>query len=95
MYEFYDRVERDKAAEELTEREGDKIEESKEQAALDWAEQEEKRELEELAKKEGKLPKQDPTKDPANTKWMEEQLAQQKRLLGDDFGEDVNFSMDD
>lgn len=97
LYEFYDRIEREKASEESTEEESDKIEQAKEQIALDWAEQEEKRELEELAKKEaGKsVAEVDPTQDPNNQKWMQEQLREQKRLLGDDFGEDMDFSMGD
>lgn len=97
LYEFYDRIERDKASEEMAERTDGKIEEAKEKEALDWAELEEKKELEELARKEGKASAEevDPTKDPANQKWMEEQLAQQKKLLGDDFGENLDFSMDE
>lgn len=95
LYEFYDRIEREKAATEQAEKEDDKIEETKNKAALDWAEQEEKRELEELDRKEKGLPPLDPTKDPANKKWMEDQIAEQKKILGDDFGEDVDFSMDE
>lgn len=98
MYEFYDRIEREKAAEEIAEKQDDKIEEAKEKEALDWAEAAEKAELEELARKEAGLPlkeHEDPTKDPANQKWMEEQLAEQKQLLGEDFGEDMSFSMDE
>lgn len=94
MYEFYDRIEREKAASELAEQQDDKIEHDKEKVALDWAEQEEKRELEELARKEGAVPTpEEQIADPANQKWMQEQLAEQKKLLGEDFGEDVNFSM--
>lgn len=94
LYEFYDRIEREKSASESAEQQGDKIEEAKEQVALDWAEQEEKRELEELAKKETPTPEEQ-VADPANQKWMEEQLAEQKKILGEDFGEDVDFSMDE
>lgn len=95
LYEFYDRIEREAAAEEIAEQQTDKIEEAKDQAAMDWAEQEEKRELEEQARREQGLPPEDPTKDPANVKWMQEQVAKQKQLLGDDFGEDFNFSEDE
>ena len=99
LYEFHDRIEREKATHESAEQQDDKIEEAKEKEALDWAELEEKKELEELAKKKGHdgptTPVLDPLKDPANLKWMEDQLAEQKKLLGDDFGDEVDFSMDD
>lgn len=96
LYEFYDRIEREKAAEENAEQQDGKIEEAKEKEALDWAEQEEKRELEEEARRNGQAPtpQVNPTEDPNNLKWMEEQLAEQKRLLGDDFGEDIDFAGD-
>lgn len=93
LYEFYDRIEREKAQEEKTNTESDKIEEAKEKEALDWAEQEEKRELEEELRLNGsKLDKPyngDPTKDPQNIAWMEEQLKKGKELFGDEFGEDI------
>lgn len=92
LYEFYDRIERAKAAEESIERQSDKIEEDKEKEVLDWAEQEEKKELEEIARKEGKLPpKVDVTQLEENRKWMEEQLRIQKELHGEDFGEEFQF----
>lgn len=94
MYEFFDRIERAKAAEEATEQESDKIEEEKEKAVLDWAEQEELRELEEM-KREGEASiKSDPTKDPENIKWMEEQMAAHKEKFGDDFGDDISESFE-
>lgn len=95
MYEFWDRIEREKAATESAEQEGDKIEEAKEKEVLDWAEREEQKELEELAKKGADQHKADPTKDPENIKWMQDQLEAQKKIFGDDFGEDVNFSLDE
>lgn len=93
LYEFYDKIERRKAEEERIHSESDKIEEDKEKAVLDWAELEEKKELDALkakaANQESK-PDSDPTKDPANIAWMEEQLAQGKKLLGESFGEDIS-----
>lgn len=47
LYEYHDRKERDNAQEHFFELEDDKIEEEQEQAALDWAEEEERKELEE------------------------------------------------
>jgi len=93
LYEFYDKIEREKAAQEATEQETDKIEEAKEQSEQDWAEQEEKRELAELAKQNGSKP--DPAKDKDNLKWMEDQLLAQKEILREDFGEDINLSLDE
>lgn len=89
LYEFYDRIERQKAQEERINSEDDKIEEAKEKEALDWAEQEEKRELEEELRAKGSKQASDPTKDPENIAWMEEQLNKGKQLFGEDFGEDI------
>lgn len=90
LYEFYDRLERSKAIEEQLEEENDKIEDVKERAALDWAEEEEKRELDAM-KAEGSKPTEpsDPTKDPENIRWMEEQLQKAKEEFGESFGEDI------
>lgn|GEM_PF-4169905 len=91
LYEFFDRIERVKAQEEQANKANDKIEEDKEKAALDWAQKEELKEL----KQELKLAKVDPTKDPANIKWMEEQLQKAKTQFGEDFGEDINENFED
>ena len=96
LYEFYDRIERDKAREEQLEAEDVRIEVEKEQGDLDWAELEEKKELEAMKaspKKEEPAPV-DPTKDPNNVKWMEEQLRLAKQQFGPSFGEDVDDNFD-
>lgn len=93
LYEFYDRIERRKAEEEQNNLDADRIEEDKEKAVLDWAEQEEKRELEALkakASSEESAHSGDPAKDPANVAWMEEQLQQAKQQFGESFGEDID-----
>jgi hypothetical protein len=95
LYEFYDRIERLKVAHEQLELEDDKIEEEKEQGVLDWAEQEEKKELDALktqaAEAESKpKPVEDPTKDPANIAWMQEQIEKAKEIHGESFGEDID-----
>lgn len=96
LYEFYDRIERTKAEDERLERESDKIEDNKDQANLDWAEQEEKRELDALKAEAAQASEvKDPTKDPENVKWMEEQIKNAKSLLGDDFGEDLTLKFDE
>lgn len=98
LYEFYDKVERRKAEEESSGQVNDKMEEERLQENLDWAEQEELRELEELKQKqaeEAKKKKADPAEDPENQKWMEEQIQKEikqgKKLFGEEFGEDINF----
>ena len=95
MYEFYDRIERQKAADEFLEQEGDRIEDDKERAALDWAEQEERKELDALKNKAIKSsPPKDPAKDPDNVAWMEKQMATAKEVYGDTFGEDIEDSFE-
>lgn len=94
LYEFYDKIERVKAATEAAEQETDKIEEKKEKAALDWAEEEERRELEALSKGETPANKPSATKPSEleeNKKWMEEQIRLNKKQFGEDFGDDIAF----
>lgn len=92
LYEFYDRVERTKAEEERFEQENDKIEENKEKVGLDWAEEMERKELEEEARKASQPI--DPSKDPKNIAWMEDQIKQAKEQYGESFGEDVDERFD-
>lgn len=97
LYEFYDRIERLKAEQERLEQEDVKIEESQDKAAEDWAEKMEREEREaemrsEAAKSEAKP---DPTKDPANIKWMEEQLEAGKKIFGETFGEDIEENFEE
>lgn len=100
LYEFYDRIEREKAEEERLEQESDKIEMEKEQKNLDWAEQQELQELKEMEAKASstdhavKDEPTDPVKDPDNVAWMEDQLQQAKQLYGDSFGEDISENFD-
>ena len=84
MYEFHSVHEEVEAAAERVQQENDKIEEAKEQATLDWVEQMETEDAAAAAAK-------DPSKDPQNVKWMEEQLALDKAAFGEDFGEDLNL----
>lgn len=88
LYEFYDKIERQSAAEERSTKEADKIEEAKEKEVLDWAEQEEKKELEEMQRQANKPIS--PAQDPENIKWMNEQLEKAKHIHGDTFGEDID-----
>lgn len=90
MYEFHSIREHEKAEVERTEQKADKIEEDKEAAVKDWADKLEAEELE-AEKLQAEKASQDPAKDPANVKWMQEQIALQKEEFGEEFGEDVNL----
>lgn len=82
-----------KAEEERLDQETDKMEDDKERAAVDWAEEEERRELEAMktsAAKSHEQPAPDPTKDPQNVRWMEEQIQKAKETFGESFGEDID-----
>jgi hypothetical protein len=98
LYEFYDKIERRAAEIEREEANAEKQEESKEKVDLDWAEQMEREELEQLKVKaaaDEAARKQDPTKDPENIKWMEEQIRLAKTQFGETFGEDVELKFDE
>jgi hypothetical protein len=101
LYEFYDKIERAEAEEESRNSEDDKILKEKEQASQDWAEEEERKELDELKRKRKEAaeaaptPVSDPSKDPDNIKWMEEEMAKAKALHGPDFGEDIKINFEE
>jgi hypothetical protein len=98
LYEFYDRIERTKAEEERLEQEDVKIEEDKDKVAEDWAEKMEREEREAELRtqaKESEKPVSDPTKDPANVAWMEQQIQAGKKAFGDSFGEDVEETFEE
>jgi hypothetical protein len=93
LYEFFDRIERKAAEEEIIKREEDRIEEDKEKAALDWAEEEERKELEGL-KAEGVKTSVDAASDPKNVEWMKRKLEEAKQIYGEEFGEDVKLDFE-
>lgn len=103
LYEFYDRIERQKAYEEQVDRENDTIERKKEQEALNWAEEEERREREEeearlreaASAEQVEEAEYDPTQDPENIDWMEEQIRKSKSVYGESFGEDIEDSFEE
>ena len=99
LYEFYDRYFRELAAENQVNEVTDTIEAKRVQENLDWAEQEEKRELEAMRAQQTTAPKPaeepaSPLDDPANKAWMEKVMQQElelaKQALGSDFGDDIN-----
>ena len=96
LYEFHDKIERNLAEEERTKNQETQQEEVKEKEILDWAAEEERKEAEQAAvKKAPPVAPINPTKDPANIKWMEEQIRKAKTELGDDFGEDLELNFDE
>lgn len=97
LYEFYDRIERMAAEEERSVKAETLTEDAKEKEVLDWIAEEERKEAQGNAPKvqSDNKPPVDPTKDPANVKWMEEQIRLAKQHLGDDFGEDLELTFDE
>lgn len=99
LYEFFDKVERELAAETQVDADADRIEDKKVQENLDWAEEEERKELEALRKQQEEIAQKaeetsiDPTTEPDNVTWMEEVLRKEmeaaKAEYGEDFGEDI------
>jgi hypothetical protein len=88
-YEFRLYIEKDKANEERSAENNDKIEQAKVDDALSWAEQEEAKEQ----AADGKQP--EPGKSPEDVAWMEEQMRLARQEHGDDFGEDISEVFDD
>lgn len=98
LYEFYDRIERSKAEQERLEQDSVKIEEDKDKAAEDWAEKMEREEREAAIREEARQVEQltkDPTKDPANIAWMEQQIQKGKEEFGESFGENIDEGFDE
>jgi len=89
LYEFYDRLERQRAREENIQTENDRIEEAKDKAVEDWIREEENKELLKDDQKNTDDKQSDPTKDPENIKWMQEQIDKAKNEYGETFGEDI------
>lgn len=83
IYEYFDKIERKKAAERVVEQENDKIEDQKLDETLSWIEEEERKEKEAKEKAKTEELEKDET-------WMIEQL---KKQYGDQFGEDVNLNL--
>ncbi|CAM6003879.1 unnamed protein product [Sphagnum jensenii] len=98
LYEFYDRVERYAAEQERIKDTEIEQEEKKDQADQDWADKMEQEELAQMkakAAQQESVPPSDPTKDPENVKWMEEQIKIHKAQFGETFGEDIEENFED
>lgn len=92
LYEFYDRVERNAAEEERITNTDKMQEEQKEKINLDWADEMEQKDLAQTKAQAAALEAkkfEDPTKDPENVKWMEEQMKIHKEQFGETFGENI------
>lgn len=86
LVEYFTHLEQEAAIDRYAQEEHDKIEDSKYDNALDWAEQEEKKEMEALAsQKEVEKQKK------ADEEWMAKQVAKDKEQFGDDFGDDASI----
>lgn len=103
LYEFYDKIERKLAREELKQKQEDEKEDKKLQESIDWAEKMEREELEAEAAKDAakaskapkataSAPNKNPAEDPDNIKWMQEQIEKAKAQYGQSFGEDIDES---
>lgn len=90
LYEYYDLSAREKAELDRLEEESDKIDDNRTKQTLDWAEEEERKELELLKQAQSKE-SVDPMDDPGNKEWVEKQLAEAKEVYGEDFGEDIEL----
>lgn len=90
IYEYQDHIQRELAAKDKLEEESDKIEDRKVQEALDWAEQEELKELEAARQKQA----EEQGISEEDREWMEQEIKRQKEIHGDDFGEDLSFGDD-
>jgi hypothetical protein len=67
-------------------------EEQKEKINLDWADEMEQKDLAQTKAQAAALEAkkfEDPTKDPENVKWMEEQMKIHKEQFGETFGENI------
>jgi len=93
MYEYHSVREHEIAILEKVEEDSDKIEEEKDKATMDWADQMEADELAAEAAAEAAAAAY-PLKNKDNIKWMEEQIARDKEIHGEDFGEDTQIDFD-
>lgn len=75
--------------------EADRIEEEKFEEGVAWADQMEALEREKKLKQAQQQAPNDPTLDPNNAAWMQDVIDQEKKKHGEDFGEDISFSMEE
>jgi wobble nucleotide-excising tRNase len=88
LYEFYDKIERKQAREEQKLKEEEQVEVKKEKEELEASKAGDSTSI----KKDADNAQKDPTKDPDNIKWMQEQIEQAKAVYGNSFGEDIDVN---
>jgi hypothetical protein len=88
LFEYHDKVSREKAIDLKLEQEADKIEQEEEEELFDWIEEEEQKERELLEKaQEEKKRKSEEKAQEEEEQWMLDQL---KNEYGEDFGGDID-----
>jgi hypothetical protein len=100
LYEYFNYIEQEEFFKEETEQVDDKIEEDRVKANLDWADQEEKKDQEELAKNVSQDKEDNQSQinneelSEEDKKWMEEcvkrEIEEGKKIHGDTFGESID-----
>lgn len=88
-YEYFDHIERKRAEDERIQKDTDKIESEKAQAAEAWADEMER--LEELEEVETSQSQPLPGEDPSSIEWMNKILEESKEEFGESFGEDLSI----
>lgn len=82
-YEYFNVIQRKKAEEERVEADSDKIEQEHQKEAEKWAD--------EMEAEEEAAESVDPTTQPDNVKWMEEEIQRSKQEFGESFGDDLSL----
>lgn len=92
LYEYHDKVERRKAEEASSEKEADRMEDEQIKANLDWAEEEERKELEAMKAKQAADEAQRKAEEQIA---LEEQMRLAKESIGEGFGDDIDTDFGD
>jgi len=94
LYEYYDKIERSKVAEENKIIEEENQETECLQDNLDWAEQEEMKELANNNNIKQKL-NETITKTKTDEEWMRERIIEEEKAQDSSFGEDINLDFEE
>jgi hypothetical protein len=90
LYEYFNHIEREEYAKEIQEEAEETKDQTKYDDAAKWAEEEEKREQEQEQEKQTVKEAQEGNLTQDDVRWMEEQLAKEKEVRGDSFGENIS-----
>jgi hypothetical protein len=91
LYEYHDKVERRKAEEQSSDKEADRIEEERIKTSLDWAEEEERKELETIRVQEAEEAKRKAEEQIE----IERQIEIARNTIGGDFSDDIDTDFGD